>query len=233
MPRSVVSWIALTATLLWPAIGTAQVVVGQSDTFQDGTTQSWTKGAISSIPPTNVATGGPAGAGDRYMNVTSIGGGGADSKLVFFNQQQWGGGKTYSLLITGLSMDLDNLGPTPLTIRVAFQDINFNQYSTAGFALPADHVWHHTVFSLTDANMTVLSGVQPFSTALATGIQTVRILHAASPAFSGDTIAAQLGVDNITAISPVPEPGMVLLTAAAAWFAPRAWRRVRGGRPLN
>jgi hypothetical protein len=229
MLRPVLSYLAVAAALVFPAAGVAQVVpAGQIDTFQDGTTMSWTKGSLSNFPAANVATGGPAGAGDRYLDIVSNGGAGADSKLVVFNQQQWGGGKTYSPAIAGLSIDLNNFGATPLTIRVAFQAANGNEYSTAGFSLAPTSGWQPAVFSITDPNMTQVAGAaQPFSTALATGIQTMRILNAAAPSFNGDPIVAHLGMDNIKAFAAVPEPGMVLLTAGAGFFSLRTLRRVR------
>jgi hypothetical protein len=237
MPRFAFSALVLATALLFPTVGAAQQVpVNQIDTFQDGTTMSWTYGATSTISPTNVSTGGPAGAGDRYLNIVSFGGFGANSRLVVFNQQQWGGtpasggAKTYSPAITGLSMDLNNFGSTSLTMRVAFQDISGDEYSTAGVSLAPAPGWHPVVFSLTDSNMTTLSGTQPFDAALSSGIMTMRILNSASPAFNGDPIAAQLGIDNIKVFTAVPEPGMVLLTAAAGFFIPRAWRRVRAAR---
>ena len=229
MFRSVVSRLALTAILLWPGATSAQVVVGQMDDFQDGTTQNWKQGSAAGTPPVNVNTGGPNGAGDNYLLITSHGGGGADSKLVVFNQQQWA--TTYDPAVTGIGMDLDNLGTTPLTIRVAFQDVNGNEYSTAGFDLPTSSGWQHAQFSLTNSDMTPLFGAtQPFSTALADGIVTMRILDAASPAFSGDPIAAQLGVDNVTAVAAaVPEPGSLALLALAGLIG-GTWRRVRAYR---
>lgn len=43
------------------------IVVGQIDDFQDGSTQGWGGYAV----PTNVPTGGPSGAGDKYLKLTS------------------------------------------------------------------------------------------------------------------------------------------------------------------
>jgi hypothetical protein len=207
--------LVLTASLVTP--GVAQVVVGQTDTFQNGTTQNWTGGAGNPNPPLNVSTGGPAGTGDAFLEIRSNGGAGAGSKLVAFNQQQWAG--TYSPAVTHLGMDLENLGTAPLTIRLAFQDVNSNQYSsTTPVSLPASPGWLHAIFDLSDSSMTQVAGApQPFGAALANGITEIRILDAVAPAFIGDTIAATLGVDNITALSAVPEPGTLALVGVAAF----------------
>jgi hypothetical protein len=50
------------------------VTVGQVDTFEDGTTQGWVAGvlgAVHPVPPAN-ALGGPAGANDNYLLLTSL-----------------------------------------------------------------------------------------------------------------------------------------------------------------
>jgi hypothetical protein len=57
------------------------------DTFQGGTLLGWGGGAS----PTNIATGGPAGAGDRYLQVTGSGAGGAGGVPATSNGVQWSG----------------------------------------------------------------------------------------------------------------------------------------------
>jgi hypothetical protein len=205
--------IALTTVL--PASSRAQVVVGQVDTFQNGTTQAWSQGPASPNPPLNISSGGPTGAGDAFLEIRSKGGAGAGSRLVAFNRQQWTG--IYAPSVTSLGMDLENLGNTPLSVRVAFEDVNFNEYSsTTAFSLPATPGWLHAIFGLSDASMTQVAGTpQPFSTAPANGILEARILDSAAPSFDGDSLLATLGVDNITAVGSVPEPGTLAMTGAA------------------
>src|SRR5688572_16024391 len=70
----------------------AQVVFGQVDDSQDGTTMGWDEGSASINPPTNQPTGGPAGANDRYLQNISSGGGGAGSRMVMLNfTPRWDG----------------------------------------------------------------------------------------------------------------------------------------------
>jgi hypothetical protein len=225
--------LVLAIVLVCPAVAAAQVTVGQKDDFQDGTTQNWKQGANGTLQPVNVNTGGPAGAGDEYMVYSSHGGSGADSKLVAFNQTQWA--TTYSPAVNAIDMDLNNLGASSLTIRIAFQDGGGLEYSSAGFALPVGSGWQHADFSLADADMTQLFGTaQPFSTALTNGIITMRIIDAVNPAYNGDSIAAQLGVDNITAVgAAVPEPGSLALFAAAGFAVGGAVRARRKSAAMN
>ena len=71
----------------------SQVVLNQTDDFEDGTTQFWRiGGAGGANGPVNVADGGPAGAGDNFLQYSSLGGAGAASKMVIYNQNnQWSG----------------------------------------------------------------------------------------------------------------------------------------------
>src|SRR6516164_4335602 len=129
MRRLAGSHFALAAMLVFPTVGASQVVVGQIDTFQDGTTRNWF-GPPPPNQPVNIATGGPAGAGDAFLRITSTGTSGAGSRLAVLNDQQWSGGQTYSPSVAGISMDLENLGSTSLTVRLAFQDTSANTYSS-------------------------------------------------------------------------------------------------------
>jgi hypothetical protein len=201
-------------------------LVGQVDTFQDGSIDNWGGGAS----PVNVTDGGPAGTGDHFLQITSSGGGGPGSKLTTFNRSQWLGDYT-SPVIGSISMDLEDLGSSPLSIRVAFKDGTGSgaagYASTNAFSLPADSAWHHATFLLSGSAFTgINSPAESFSTLLTSPAE-FRIISSGSPALDGDVIAASLGVDNITAVSaPVPEPATmsVLLTGAGVMLGKRRRR---------
>ncbi len=55
------------------------IPLGQIDDFEDGTALGWAVGAFSSIKPMVVETGGPAGPGDNYLELSARGGNGAGS----------------------------------------------------------------------------------------------------------------------------------------------------------
>ena len=75
--------VLVASPLLHAAALGAQVTAGQVDTFEGGTTQGWVVGDPSHpAPPTNIATGGPAGAGDNYLQLTAVGGGAAAERGV-------------------------------------------------------------------------------------------------------------------------------------------------------
>ena len=192
---------ALAATLQVHA-----VTVGQLDDFQDGSSDNWRTG---SIFINNIANGGPAGAGDRYIQYSSAGGFGTDSRMVILNDSQWLG--TYSAGVTGIAMDLNNLGAQSLSIRLAFfVDSSDGYVSTTPFSLAAGSGWQHAKFNLNPTDFTVVGSPGDFNTLLSDFQGQLRILSSSSASLRGDAIAATLGVDNVQAI---PEPGVLVLMA--------------------
>ena len=82
-----ISLALILAILALPASADAFIIPGQIDDFQNGTLQSWGGNAA----PTNIPTGGPAGAGDRYLQLTSAPPPGPGPKLGTSNFVQWTG----------------------------------------------------------------------------------------------------------------------------------------------
>jgi hypothetical protein len=233
-PRTVSSRCKLSALLyvslvfVVAALPARALTLGQIDTFQDGTTDGW--GVGGGTQPSNIATGGPAGPGDQYLQVTSKGGGGPDAKLVVFNTSKWLG--NYSGAgVTGIGMDLANFGTQSLSIRLAFFISKPVGYSTtSAFSLPADSNWHHAFFPLSAASFTAIgSPATSFDNLLTNFTGQLRILDSASPAVEGDSIAAVLGVDNVQA---VPEPAAFVLVGAALLVV-FTGRRGRGHAPRD
>lgn len=191
-------------------------IIGQIDTFEDGTTQNWTAGGgpfgqVPPVPPANIPTGGPAGLDDNYLQVTSQGGDGAGSRLVAMNVLgQWSGDYT-AAGITLISMDLINLSQSDLEIRLYLENPIPNPPTddavTNAFFLPAGGGWMHATFDVSAGGLTVLNGS---AANLLSNVTVLRIMHNPAAGFPPPSIAAVLGVDNITAI---PEPSTVFLSA--------------------
>src|SRR5438105_22417 len=95
------------AALCAVASSFSQVVAGQTDTFP-ANTMSW-----NGAQPTWVSTGGPAGAGDAFLQFHSIGGSGTGSHMAGFNGLQWSGNYT-AAGVGAVSVDFENLGQTEL-----------------------------------------------------------------------------------------------------------------------
>lgn len=232
--RRIVAGAACIAMLLVPIAGAhAAPIVGQVDTFEDGTTQGWVinlRGMGAPPPetlPANVPTGGPGGVDDNFLQLTSVGGNVAGGRLTAINLGQWAG-DYLSAGVNAISMDLRNLGTSDLRIRL-FLENPMGGPPTAGAVtnevlLPAGGGWTRATFGVDAASLTTLFG--DLNTLLS-NVTALRIFHAgdaAPPTFPGPPIAGQLGIDNITALASVPEPvGLTLLGLAAASVL--VWRR--------
>lgn len=177
------------------------ITLGQTDDFQDGTVMNWAHGALSPEPP-SVRTGGREGANDVYLRNVSTGAGREASRMILFNTSQWAG----DYLGAGVHViraHMINLGNEPLRMRVAMQDtalvgVPGRIASRHPVELPADGQWHALEFRLNSDDMVILSGGLSVEQVLR-GVSTLRILSSAEPAWIGDSIAGELGLDNIEA----------------------------------
>jgi hypothetical protein len=195
--------------------GMIAATVGQIDTFQDNTTDNWFSGGLGfgQHPPTppHVVAGGKGGPADLYLVLTAIGGDGPGSRLSVINTTQWTGNFLTSG-ISGIAMDLINLGTTTLDLRLQFEDPLFGPpadlaVSTVPFVLAAGSGWQHAFFSLSPSAFTAPLGSV---TAALSNTTAVRIIHS-SGADEATPVAGVLGVDNIQAL---PEPSMIMLVGA-------------------
>ncbi|MBP6775639.1 MAG: PEPxxWA-CTERM sorting domain-containing protein [Piscinibacter sp.] len=213
----------------------AALTLGQIDTFS-GSLQGWSAGGAPPFPPVLVKDGGPGGAGDSYMLVTSTGSQSAGGKMVVLNDLQWAGNYT-AAGITTIELDLRNLGTTDLVMRLYFEDpaggAPKNQaITTQGFALAAGSGWTHVSFAIRASDLTTLTGS---AAELLTNTTVLRLYHGPQLSFPGNPIAAKLGVDNVAA---VPEPtswalmiaGLGLIGALTRRSTGRADRRVAPAR---
>lgn len=183
------------------------IVLGQVDTFEGGTTQGWSAGSPHPVPPF-VTTGGPGGAGDHYLQVTSIGTPGPGGRLTVFNMSQWQG----NYIAAGVNlivMDVNNLGQTDLSLRLLFENNSNAAVSTNAIFLPAGSGWTRVTFMIGAGNLTALQGSV---IGALTDVEELKLFHNPAVDFPGPFINAQLGLDNITAgATSVPEPVTLLL----------------------
>jgi hypothetical protein len=184
---------------LLPISARAAITFGHVDDFQDGTTLSWSEGPNGLSPPTNIANGGPAGAGDKYVRHVASGTGGASSAQVMLNADQWTG-DFLAAGITQIAGDFANFGTGPLYIRLAFRNNGGTRYaSTVAQPLAADGVWRHFGFDITPGTLTPVVGADSY-TDLLSSVNEMRILSAKdAPTYIGDRGNSSLGVDNLRA----------------------------------
>lgn len=222
---------AMGLTLAQPANA---VVLNQIDDFEDGTTANWTANilgmGVHPAPPANVPSGGPGGFDDNYLQLTSVGGAGAGSRLVAINLGQWAGDYT-AAGVTHIEMSVRNLGSTDLALRLLFEDPAGGPptnvaISSDAMLVPGGSDWIDIIFPVAASDLTALTGSVA---AVLSNTTALRILHSASGLFPGEPVIGQLGVDDIAAraIVEVPEPAaMALLGFAIVGIA--GLRRRRG-----
>lgn len=202
----------------------AQAVGGQRDDFEGLTTMGWHVGdPAHPAPPTVIATGGPAGADDGYLRLTSIGGDGPGSRLSAINTTRWAGDYP-GAGIYGIGMDVRNFGQSDVVLRLLFATFpdapgppDNLAWSTAGVLVGANSGWTRIFFPITPGALFVPVGT--YAGALS-GAEELRIFHNPAPVFMGPpnsspAIAAVIGIDNVTA-AVVPEPSALALLATGA-----------------
>jgi hypothetical protein len=170
------------------------------------------------VSPTNIGTGGPTGVDDNYLRLTSIGGSGGGSRLTALNVD-WSG-NWLAAGITHVRMDANNFGNSDVMLRLLFEDpmgaapTNM-AISANGVLLAAGSGWQSLEFDLFGpSGLLALFGSVD---AVLTNTTVFRIVHSSTASFPGEPVIAQIGVDNITAVSTVvPEPSSMVLFAVGA-----------------
>ena len=132
----------LTAVLgLQPAAGD---LLSQTDTF-DTDIMNWSSGAN----PTHIATGGPDGSGDGFLQVSrpEI----SPFHIAAFNNTQWIG-NYLSAGITAIEMDLNSMaGPDALNVRLVLWG-DGGVWASSSLS-PVASGWNHYSFGLTASDL--------------------------------------------------------------------------------
>lgn len=219
--------------LLGSAPAGAQLAVGNRDTFEDGTTQNWAINLLgmgsppASTFPRNVPTGGPAGLSDNYLQLTSTGVPGAGGRLTSINfMGQWAG-DYLAAGINGIRLDAINLGTSDVALRLLFENPIGGPptdvaVSSTPFNLPVGSGWTSVFFPLFGPGGLVVLDPSMDLHALLSNTTAIRLFHSPTVAAVGPPIAAQIGVDNITA---TPEPATLLLVVPGLALLARRRRR--------
>jgi hypothetical protein len=210
MKKKLCSVAVVMVALLLLAQPARAIVLGQFDNFQDGSTMGWETGPFAP-PVTNISTGGPAGAGDRYIRL-SADGSGAGGRLVGFNFTTWTGNYV-AAGVNAISISLNNFSAVNLSIRFAFHsEITQTSpgYLSQAMLLPANSGWMNFTISIAPGNVTAVNAPTQYNTFFS-NVAWTRIIHAnGTGSLNGEPVVGQLGIDNIHAI---PEPSTMALAA--------------------
>ncbi len=188
------------------ACGASAITLGQVDDFQDGTPQGWTAGFSHPLPPSVSEDSGPAGGGDDALLIQTNGAEiGPGSKLAAFNQSQWLGDYT-AAGVSAIKVDLSNPNSVALSIRVVLDGLGGKFASDAFELAPSSGVWTTALFPLDAAGLNAADGINNLPATLSNTFD-FRIIHnsavshqGAPVGVDGNVFAAQLLIDNITAV---------------------------------
>jgi hypothetical protein len=189
----------------------AAITLGQVDDFQTN------KGDWNQNFAVRQVNGGPDGDGDAFFKYTSTGAGGEGSRASVpsnIDGVDWAGDYV-SAGVSAISLDVTNNGAADLNLRLTIGTgtgfrprENGTWYTTSvAVSVPVGADWANLKFDLTDAAMSLVQGTDSLSDVLA-GVTQIRFISAESLTNRGDSIAATMSFDNITAI---PEPSTALL----------------------
>ncbi len=179
----------------------SQVSAGQVDDFEDGTVQNWIIGATGSSSPVNVASGGPDGVDDNFLEYTSTGAGSIGSRMAIFNANNQWSGDFISEGIVEIQFDAE-VTTNDLHLRLAFQGPGGTRMiSTVPVVVAASSGWNSVSLPLGLSDFTIVQGANTVSEVLSNAF-TMRIISVTDENIDnwrGEVIAATLRVDNITA----------------------------------
>ena len=175
-----------------------------TNNFEDGSTQGWGIGnsAGHPNPPTNVATGGPDGADDNFLQTQANGGAGAGSRLAFFNESADWTGDYAGDGVTGITATANNQGSSNIVLRVALDGAGGRFVTTEGITLSPGSGWEDVAFSIEAADLTAVGGTDVDATL--GNVSQIRFINSPTPSYQGAAVPAQLGIDNIATV--VAEP---------------------------
>lgn len=185
--------LALAATSL------GQVELNRVDDFEDGTEMSW-----AGASPINIATGGPAGAGDNYLQAVSTGSG-AGGNMAIHNTLRWVGNFP-ATGVKAVSVDVKNFSNQNLTLRLVFFGLLGSRWTStnaAAVSLPANADWRRITFLIRESDFTRVLGSESWN-AVMTDVQRMMIRHDASTPSSGGTpVVATVGFDNFVGYNSI------------------------------
>jgi hypothetical protein len=200
--KSVIVFI-LCGCLLLATTEVGAIVPGQVDDFQiPGSAMGWEGGHPRfSPPPAQVPTGGPAGPGDGYLQISTSG-----FHLGTRNEQQWKG-DYLAARVEAIQLDAKHIDPSSDELRLRILILGpGGTFASINRTDPiAGDSWQSYVFGVTAADLTHVEGGTGILDDTLADVQKLLIRHDREtprpPGSHPPHIAATLGLDNITVIT--------------------------------
>ncbi|MCA9259355.1 MAG: hypothetical protein KDA61_09155 [Planctomycetales bacterium] len=189
----------LAASLFLTQLATSASRVAAAELHVDdfaASAQGWTGGAS----PVNVASGGPAGAGDGYLQISAAG----SNLATHTSQPQWTG-DFETLGANQVSVDLRNApGSAELQMRLVLfgpgtSPSNAARWTSATpLVAPADGVWRTYSFDITPESLVQVAGAAVSFESMWRDVENVMLRHdPGTPSAGGSAVSATLGIDNV------------------------------------
>lgn len=207
--RVVVVLIAI--IILLPAMAISAPVTSWIDTFESGTVEGWEGSGGGTPPPAAIVSGGPAGAGDGYLEISTV----LFHLAVNSAQSAWTG-NYLAARVDSIEMDLNHIAPG--ADSVAMRIIIFGPggtYASKNVTPIATDTWQRYTFSLSPQELVHVTGsiVVPDGTGILNDtledVTTLLVRHdSATPTVPGNHpphITATVGIDNITGVLGRPD----------------------------
>lgn len=186
-------------------VAQADLLPGLVSDFESGTTEGWGGGAS----PTNIATGGPLGADDNYLQIGLVGG---SVNLATHNTSVAG---AIDPTIGSIQVDLFRpTGLTDLEVRLVLYGpgTGTRWASSVAAQVQSDGAWSTHTFSLLESDLTLVQGSGSYSDLLA-NLDRIMFRHdPGAPDLQNPSAEGTLGIDNVIALA-IPEPmsGVLML----------------------
>lgn len=191
----------------------SQITAGQVDDFQDGTIQGWIigNGNPQGFGTSVVSDAGPNGVGDNVLDYNSTGGGGVGSRMVVFNPNLKWRGNYLDQNIVAIKFDI-KVEINDLNIKVAFQrgtNDNFTRVATSTpIIIEAGIGWTSVELPIAINDLEIIDNYlgDYTITEVLQDVSIIRILSNPNPMWLGESIAANIQLDNITASTTLNLP---------------------------
>ena len=199
----------------------AQITAGQVDDFSIASAAGWVEGGNSANPPIQNTGLGFDGLPGHLQNESD--GAGSGGRWHMWNDDARWGGDYLAAGVSNISFDFDNRSGngTAANVRIGLNSTDGGWFVSNAINIADGNGWQTIDFDLNSlSHVTAGGGTGLLSDTLDSVIRFEILSAVNTPSLSnngflqGDLIVADFRVDNITAVTAIPEPSATLLAVA-------------------